>query len=151
MRCVLSRRRVAASKTKKPAVLDTAAPVRNFTLTTAERIKGLHGPPAYARRKRHIEDLEDAILAEIAEMRAEAEKLFPGDDEAVEAEVLFRAREIDLSKLNELIERHNRYYPSEANLPMDPRRGCLIERGQPWKPLPRATVEAFVERSRAKS
>jgi hypothetical protein len=139
---------VAKPKPKKSAVLDTASPARNFTLTTAERIKALHGPPAYARRKRHIEDLEEAILEEIAELRAEAAKLFAGDDEAIEAEVLYRARAIDLAKINDLIERHNRYYPSEANLPMDPRTGALMERGAPWKPLARATIEAFVERSR---
>lgn len=137
-----------ASK-KKLAVIDTAAPLVNFTLTTAERIKGLHGPPAYARRKRAIEDMEDDVLAKIAEIRAEVEVIIVGDDDAVEAEVLFRARTIDLAKLNDLIERHNRYYPSEANLPMDPRTGALIERGAPWKPLPRATIEAFVARSRA--
>jgi hypothetical protein len=138
----------AAKPKKKVAAIDTASPARNFSLTTAERIKGLHGPPAYARRKRHIEDLEDAILAEIAELRVEASKLFPDDDEAIETEVLYHAREIDLAKINDLIERHNRYYPSEANLPMDPRTGALLERGAPWKPLARATIEAFVERSR---
>ncbi len=32
--------------------------------------------------------------------------------------------------LNELIDKHNRYYPIEANLPIDVRTGRLLDRGR---------------------
>ena len=44
----------------------------------------------------------------------------------------------DLARLNDLIGRHNRYYPIEANLPIDVRTGRLLDRGAPWRPLRRS-------------
>lgn len=40
---------------------------------------------------------------------------------------------------------HNRFYPIEANLPLDPRTGVLMERGgrESWKPLPPWTFDAL--------
>jgi hypothetical protein len=32
-------------------------------------------------------------------------------------------RSIDFYEINDLIDRHNRWYPVESRLPMDPRRG----------------------------
>jgi hypothetical protein len=42
----------------------------------------------------------------------------------------------DVERLRELVARHNRWYPIEANLPTHPRNGELLERtGQPWRPM----------------
>ena len=102
--------------------MDTAAPNRNFTLTVEERLRAYaQGPPAWSRRRRSIDDLE----AELCRRAAVAP-----EDELVAG----------LARLNDLIARHNRYYPIEANLPLDPRTGALLDRGAAWRPLPARTL-----------
>jgi hypothetical protein len=107
---------------------DTAAPARNFSLSIEDRIRAFaQGPLAYMRRLRTIEDLRERLVRRFAAA---------GDDAWTVDEMA-----ADLARLNELIERHNRYYPIEANLPVDPRTGRLLERGVPWRPLARVTFE----------
>jgi hypothetical protein len=49
-----------------------------------------------------------------------------------------------LDRLNDLISRHNRYYPIEAKLAIDPRTGELLDRdGKHWKPMPARSLEGF--------
>jgi len=110
------------------------APARNFTLTLAERVRALAGPPAYSVRKRAMEDLEDRILKRLREL--------PLD-------VATRTSRRDMARLIDLVERHNRYYPVEANLPMEPLTGVLLDCGEPWKPLPFPTIEALYDRARS--
>jgi hypothetical protein len=114
-------------------VADTASPARNFTLTTDDRLRAFtQGPLAYMRRRRAIEDLRDVLVRTLAE-----EPRGPARDERI-AE--------GLAKLNALIERHNRYYPIEANLPIDPRTSRLLDRGAPWRPMPLVTLDELASR-----
>jgi len=117
---------------------ETLAPARNFTIPLAERVRALNGPPAYVTRKRTIEDLHAALVDAIAGHVAE------GDAAALAEALAKRAFRTKLARLNALIEAHNRYYPCEANLPMDPRTGAMLERGVPWKPLPLCTTDALI-------
>jgi hypothetical protein len=116
---------------------------RNFTLTLEERLRALAGgPPAFAIRRRRIEDLEAAIVRALSEHEAKAGA--PLDAAALPYAV---AREID--RLNRLIHDHNRYYPIEARLPMDLRTGQIMDWGEPWVPMPPASAEALVAAARA--
>jgi hypothetical protein len=46
-------------------------------------------------------------------------------------------RRWNFTAVNELIERHNRYYPAEARLPMDPRtRDFALVNGEPYRKRP---------------
>ncbi len=112
---------------------DTASPDRNFTIATEERVRALvAGPPAYVRRLRIIEDLEAAI----------GRLLASGEHERQAAWLLER--------LNDLVSRHNRYYPVEANLAIDTRTGELVDRdGSHWKPMPARNLEELRRRSRS--
>lgn len=118
--------------------MTTGAPLRNFTVTTEERIRALTiGPPAYALRKRHIEDLEveytNAIVAVRDAFLARAEKTGTRvDEEALDRAMKAKAAAIDLKKINGLVSTHNRYFPIEANLAMD-REGYLYL-GKRWLP-----------------
>jgi hypothetical protein len=124
------------AKTTDPQPVDTAAPPRNFTLTLEERLQAYaQGVPGYMRRRRRIEDLEERLIGRLAEAEAPAE-------EAASAE--FTA---ELAQLNDLIGRHNRYYPIEARLPIDVRSKRLFERGAPWRPLPPVTAADLLGRS----
>lgn len=128
------------AKAKAPSS-DTAVPVRNFTISLAERVRAMGGAPAYITRKREIEDIEDALVARIVELLQES-------DAAVEAFLARRWFHGRLARLNALIAAHNRYYPTEANLPMDPRSGALLERGAPWQPLEPRTHVMLVARAK---
>ena len=54
-----------------------------------------------------------------------------------------------LEELNRLIGDHNRYYPMERNLPVDPCSGQLLDMGEPWRPLPTVTIDTLREKARA--
>lgn len=113
-------------------------PARMFRLSLGERLRALVvGVPAYIRRKRLIEDLLEAKLQELRDLRAQG-----ATDEQLHA----RAQAFDLRRINELVDRHNRYYPIEANLPLDPRHGEMLERGQRWMPLDHVTPDTLLER-----
>jgi hypothetical protein len=116
---------------------DTVAPPRNFTLSVEERLRAYaQGVPGYVRRRRRIEELEARLIQTLALAPAPAAA-------AASAEAL-----ADLALLNDLIARHNRYYPIEANLPIDVRTGRLIERGgSPWRPLPAVTAAELLART----
>jgi hypothetical protein len=115
------------------AIVDTVAPPRNFTLSMEDRLRAYaQGVPSYIRRRRRIEDLEARLAAKLAAAEAPTEM---AASPAVTEE---------LARLNDLIARHNRYYPIEANLPIDVRTGRLLERGAPWRPLPPVTVADLV-------
>lgn len=113
----------------------TACPPRNFTITVEQRLSAIaSGPRAYMLRRKRIEDLTSELVHELADLdREPAEALAFA---VAEARALRKAAlPGKLALLNQLIEQHNRYFPIEANLPMDRQTGELIELGQPWRPL----------------
>jgi len=125
-------------KEKAEASLETIAPPRNFTLSIEDRLRAYaQGAPGYIRRRRRIEDLEARLLDKLAAAAVPAQ---------VAASVEVTA---ELAQLNDLIDRHNRYYPIEAQLPIDVRTGRLLERGAPWRPLAAVTMAELLARARA--
>jgi hypothetical protein len=129
---------------------ETAAPSRNFTLTVEDRIRALAGGvPACIRRKRRIEDLEARIVAMIAELE---EDIWATTTDAGQVEEQLRARapaEL-IEQLNDLVNRHNRWYPYEANLALHPRTGEILEGGAPWKALPRPSFDTLRAKAAAR-
>ena len=118
------------SKLEPATAAATVAPPRNFTLSIEDRLRAYaQGAPGYIRRRKRIEDLEERLRAKVAEAQ---------DPRALLAMEDFAA---DLALLNDLIGRHNNYYPIEANLPVDVRTGRLLERGMPWRPLSSVTPQ----------
>jgi hypothetical protein len=116
---------------------ETLAPIRNFSISTADRVRAAAGPPAYMRRKRHIEDL----TASLGEAVAAAIARTGGDIDAARRDAEGSAAiGKALRELNRLIAAHNRYYPIEANLPIDPTTRVQLDRGRPWQPLPAVTL-----------
>jgi hypothetical protein len=128
------------------APAETAAPARNFALPVEQRLRAaVGGPPAYIRRKRAIEDLRQGIVRELAGHCAAA--MSCGADAALHARAQVPARKLE--RLRELVEQHNRWYPIEADLPMHPRTGQLLERtGEPWRPMDNPTLDGLVALAR---
>ena len=100
-------------------------PVRaRFGRPTAEAyLAATRGPLPYMLRLREIEqrtaDLE-------ASLRHAWEALAGGqvdDADRFRSEWLAHAEALSVDELNDLIDRHNRWYPVESGLPMDPRTG----------------------------
>lgn len=121
-----------------PAFEATAAPLRNFTISVEQRIAAMvSGPPAFAVRLRRIEDLESLLISLLVKAGAVSGPTIP-------IEVARR-----LEELNRLIGDHNRYYPMERNLPVDPCSGQLLDMGEPWRPLPTVTIDTLREKARA--
>jgi hypothetical protein len=100
--------------------------LRNFRPGADSAIRALGGPTLWMRRLRTIENEEERHESELGELwLALAE-------EAVDAEAFARewretARGWSFAEVNELIDRHNRYFPAEARLPMDPRTRDFVK------------------------
>ena len=89
--------------------------LRNFRPDAGSYLASLGGPLPYMARLREIDAL---TVAHELELREEFE-LLGGDAAAWRA---YAERKV-FSEVNELIDRHNRWYPAEARLPMDPTTG----------------------------
>jgi hypothetical protein len=105
--------------------------LRNFRPDPGAQLTALGGPLAWMRRLRAIEaeiELQEVRLAQaLEELRAD----YGG------AELERRWREVaenwNFSGVNELIEKHNRHYPAESRLPMNPRTGdFVLVNGRPY-------------------
>jgi hypothetical protein len=90
---------------------------------------------------RRIEDLSASIARSVVEGVNEAHAL--GRD--ARDHLQRRGIATEIVRLNDLIGRHNRFYPMEANLPMSIRTGELIDRGgTPWRPMRMAALDDFL-------
>jgi hypothetical protein len=86
--------------------------IRRFRAEPDRYLASLGGPLPFMRRLRQIDDEIDALTIRLENAYAERT-----DDDAWRR----TAERWDFGEVNELIERHNRWYPVEARLPMDPR------------------------------
>lgn len=93
---------------------------RNFRPDPAAGVQALGGPTAWMRRLRAIEDAVEQHELRLGEARRELalELEDPADFAAAWREL---ADNWSFARVNDLIERHNRNFPAEARLPMDPR------------------------------
>ena len=111
--------------------------LRNFSLAADRYALSLAGPPAHSRRLREIEE-EIAALEE--SLRTEWEELaerYRDDAGAFARAWRERAAQRRFDAVNELIARHNLFYPVEARLPMDPRtRDFVLVGGKPYRIRP---------------
>ena len=115
---------------------------RNFSVSTADRVRALiAGPPAYAVRRRRIEDLEASIARSIQTHQAKTGRPI---DPAAPPPTIARA----IVALRRLVEAHNAYYPVEANLPVDVATAELVELGERWEPMPLLLLDDFLTRAR---
>ena len=106
--------------------------VRNFRPDAESAVRALGGPTAWMRRLRAIEDGIDQHDRQLSEAwRTLAEELEdPAGFAAAWSEL---AGNWSFVEVNDLIERHNRNFPTEARLPMDPRTRDFVRlNGRPY-------------------
>jgi len=96
---------------------------RHFRPSAEAYLAATRGPLPYMLRLREIEQRidghEKALREEWRELAGECDRDASRFRRAWEA----RVREQSFDEVNDLIDRHNRWYPVESRLPMDPRRG----------------------------
>lgn len=99
--------------------------LRNFASSAEAYLASAGGPLPYMLRLREIERQtaaqEDALAAAWQMLAADCR-----DDESFGAAWVAVAQAWSFEELNDLIERHNRWYPVESRLPMDPRSGDFV-------------------------
>jgi len=109
---------------------------RNFRPDPDSAVRALDGPTIWMRRLRAIEDEIDEHEWRLGEAwRALAEEIVDPAEFAEAWEE--RASSWSFARVNELIERHNRNFPAEARLPMDPRTRDFVKiNGRPYRREP---------------
>jgi hypothetical protein len=95
--------------------------VRRFRAEADRYLASLGGPLPYMQRLRQIDDAVEGHRARLAVLQREHR----GDPEAWRR----LAARWDFGEVNDLIERHNRWYPVEARLAMDPRTRDYVKVG----------------------
>ncbi len=93
--------------------------LRNFRAEPDTFITSVGGPLPYMQRLRQIEDEIEAHRERLAAAYAETDR---GEWRRV-------AERWDFGEVNDLIERHNRWYPAEARLAMNPRTRDFVKIG----------------------
>jgi hypothetical protein len=88
-------------------------------LSDQVRALAIGGAPAWSRRLKRIYDLTAAITEQLDHDWHALANDVHGDRARFAAEWQQHAEAVNLDPINELISRHNRYFPIEANLPMD--------------------------------
>jgi hypothetical protein len=106
--------------------------LRNFVAEPDSYLASLGGPLPYMRRLREIE----------CETERQVEALAAAYDEHRHNPHAWRrvAERWDFGSVNDLIDRHNRWFPAEARLKMDPRTRDFVKIG--GKPYRREPLDA---------
>jgi hypothetical protein len=111
--------------------------LRNFRPDAASYIASLGGPRAYMTRLREIHDLTEAHERRLAEEWARLAVEWRSDEAAFAREWRALAERWNFYEVNDLIDRHNRWYPLESQLPMDPKTGDFVKvDGKPYRRRP---------------
>lgn len=118
--------------------------LKNFVTGADNYVASMGGPLPWMQRRRMIEDETEQHERRLAEARRELAATCRS-----EAEFARRwhwiAERWSFDAVNELIEKHNRNFPAESRLPMDPRTGDFVRlNGKPYRlePLDAAWILA---------
>jgi len=105
------------------------ARLRNFRASADAYLAALGGPRPYMRRLREIENGIAEHERQLAEARRALAEECAGDADAFARRWRETAERWSFDEVNGLIERHNRFYPAESSLPMDPSTGDFVRVG----------------------
>ena len=116
------REKVAADRDLNPLVgSPLRRRIRRFRPEADAYVASLGGPLPYMRRLREIDDAIERHVARLQEAYADR-SADPGAWRRL-------AERWSFAEVNDLIERHNRWYPVEARLAMDPRSRDFVKIG----------------------
>jgi hypothetical protein len=108
--------------------------LRNFRPSADRYLAALGGPLPYMVRLRQIADEIRAHEAELERRWRELAAECDGDGRSFAEQWRALAERWNFSAVNILIDKHNRYFPAESRLPMDPRTGDFaLVNGEPYR------------------
>jgi hypothetical protein len=111
--------------------------LRNFRPDAASYITSLGGPLPYMARLREIHERTGSHERRLAEEWARVAAECRGDERLFEQRWRRVAERWNFVEVNDLIDRHNRWFPIESRLPMDPRTGdFVLLDGRPYRRRP---------------
>ena len=120
--------------------------LRNFRPSADRYLASLGGPLAYMVRLRQIDRLAEAHEARLDLAWRELAAECKGDASLFERRWREIATDWSLDEVNDLIERHNCWYPVESRLPMDPAtRDYALVNGESYR-RPLLDVDWILER-----
>lgn len=96
---------------------------RHFRPTAEAYLVATRGPLPYMLRLREIEQHTEAHESRLGEAWLALAAQHPDDARAFADAWRAHAAAVSFAEVNDLIERHNLWYPVESRLPMDPRTG----------------------------
>ena len=121
------RRELAALQEELEAITLTGTPLplrlRNFRPSAEAYLAATGGPLPYMLRLHEIELQVDAHEEALAGAWREVAEECEGDEREFARHWHAMASRWSFDETNDLIERHNRWYPTESRLPMDPSTG----------------------------
>ena len=121
------RRELAALEDDLQTIALTGRPLptraRLFRPSAEAYLVATRGPLPYMLRLREIEQRTEAHEAQLREEWHALANDCISDRRRFRNEWRARAARQAFDEVNDLIERHNRWYPAESRLPMDPQRG----------------------------
>ncbi len=129
--------------------------LRNFRPSAEGYLASLGGPLPYMLRLREIERLTEALEQALADAHEELARACGDDEELFGRRWRAAVERWSFDEVNDLIERHNRWYPVESRLPMDPvTRDYALVNGRDYR-RPRLgpdwALERFPARLRARA
>lgn len=93
--------------------------------------------PRFVERARQIEDMTRRHRQRLERAYAWVREQHPGDELGFAQHWRALAETWRFDDVNELIEEHNRWYPAERRLPLNPRTGDYLTIGnRPWSREP---------------
>jgi hypothetical protein len=111
--------------------------LRNFRPSVDRLVAAIGGPLPYMLRLREIEIQTEAHERALASKWRDLAEECAGDPRAFARRWRRAAERWSFYSVNDLIDRHNRYYPAEARLPMDPRtRDFVLVNGERYERRP---------------
>jgi hypothetical protein len=106
---------------------------RTAATTLESYLQAAGGGLSYMVRLRRIEDELTKHERDLERVREGLTAAYAGEPERLAPAWRRVAEEWDFGTVNLLIERHNRWYPAESRLPMDPRTGdYALVRGESY-------------------
>jgi hypothetical protein len=111
--------------------------LRNFRPGSDSYVSALNGPLAYMVRLRRIDTLIEEAETALATAYADLVSACEGDPAGFDRRWREVAATWRFGEINDLIARHNHWYPVESRLPMDPaRRDYALVNGQDYRRSP---------------
>lgn len=120
--------------------------LRHFRSSAEAYLASAGGPLPYMLRLRSIEEQTAEHEAALADAWHALADECDGDAARFSRRWRSAARRVAFGEINDLIDRHNRWYPIESNLPMDPRTGdYALVNGRDYR-LPPLDADWVLER-----